>query len=315
MRIGITRAAKLVGISAIAVAIAACSNSHALQSTAPTSVPNGDSSGTLATVRFYKAAVAPPSVAAGTTGNFTATVTNCSGATCDATHATTASQAMKSATIAVPPGFTVDDTTFVVSASGGKTWAAALVGTTIQLVKTGSGQLVPGESVTVTFNATAPCASGDFTWTTLGYNNDDFTTTPYERFGSHPSVAVTGTCALGCAEGALGQGHWKTHGDDWPVASLTLGTVNYTKSELLAILNQPAGGNGLVILAYQLIAAKLNVAAGVDGTSIASIISAADTLIGGLVIPPSGAGSVSPATVEALKNALETFNNGCPSGS
>jgi len=50
---------------------------------------------------------------------------------------------------AVPPGFTVDDDTFVVSASGGKTWAATLVGTTIQLIKTGSGQLVPGESVTV----------------------------------------------------------------------------------------------------------------------------------------------------------------------
>ena len=58
------------------------------------------------------------------------------------------------------------------------------------------------------------------------------------------------------------QGYWKNHPSAWPVSSVRLGNIIYTKTQALAILNQPAGGNGLVSLAHQLIAAKLNVAAG-----------------------------------------------------
>ena len=39
---------------------------------------------------------------------------------------------------------------------------------------------------------------------------------------------------------------------------------NMNQSQLLAILNEPARGNGLVILAHQLIAAELNIAQGAD---------------------------------------------------
>src|SRR6187551_989910 len=60
------------------------------------------------------------------------------------------------------------------------------------------------------------------------------------------------------------QGYWKNHPDAWPVASLKLGTVTYTKVELIAIFKTPVKGNGLIQLAHQLIAAKLNVAAGAD---------------------------------------------------
>src|SRR5436309_490052 len=38
---------------------------------------------------------------------------------------------------------------------------------------------------------------------------------------------------------------------DWPVTSLTLGGVSYTVDELVAILNAPASGNGLLELAHQ----------------------------------------------------------------
>jgi hypothetical protein len=106
------------------------------------------------------------------------------------------------------------------------------------------------------------------------------------------------------------QGYWKNHEEAWPVTSLTLGTVTYTQSQLLSILNQPVKGNGLVSLAHQLIAVKLNVASGASSSAISSAISAADALIGGLVVPPVGGGSLAPGSVSSLVSQLDAFNNG-----
>ena len=108
----------------------------------------------------------------------------------------------------------------------------------------------------------------------------------------------------------LTQGFWMTHPEDWPVNSLTLGTVVYTQQQLLDILNTPAQGNGLIFLAHQLIAAKLNIAAGADGSSVAQTIADADALIDGLVIPPIGSGFIDPADASALTDTLDQFNNG-----
>jgi hypothetical protein len=116
----------------------------------------------------------------------------------------------------------------------------------------------------------------------------------------------------------LTQGYWKTHGptpaggnsNEWPVTSSTLGTVGYTDIELLSIFDTPAAGNGLIALAHQLIAAKLNIANGADGSSIAGAIAAADVLIGGLVIPPVGSGFLAPSATGALTTALTNYNEG-----
>jgi hypothetical protein len=105
-------------------------------------------------------------------------------------------------------------------------------------------------------------------------------------------------------------GWWKTHTDAWPVAGLTLGTVFYTNAELLSILLQPVIGNGLVSLAHQLIAAKLNIENGADPTAAAAAIAAADALIGGLVVPPVGPGYLAPATTSGLTQTLDDYNNG-----
>jgi len=105
-------------------------------------------------------------------------------------------------------------------------------------------------------------------------------------------------------------GYWKNHEDAWPVTSLTLGTVNYTKAQLLLILNQSVGGNGLISLCHQLIAAKLNIAQGADPTAASAAIAAADALIGGLVCPPIGGGFLDPADTSALTQTLDDYNNG-----
>jgi hypothetical protein len=129
--------------------------------------------------------------------------------------------------------------------------------------------------------------------------------------GSTLVCGSTGACTFT-------QGYWKTHGpvptgnntNVWPVTSLMLGTVNYTDLQLQSILDTPASGNGLITLAHQLIAAKLNIANGANGSAIAASISTADTLIGGLVIPPVGSGSLLPADTSALVTALTAYNEG-----
>ena len=106
------------------------------------------------------------------------------------------------------------------------------------------------------------------------------------------------------------QGYWKTHEDQWPVTTLTLGTVSYTQDQLLDILDRSVQGNGLVSLAHQLIAAKLNVANGAFPNDIAQTILDADALIGSRVVPPIGGGFLSPSSVSALTEMLDDYNNG-----
>jgi len=127
-----------------------------------------------------------------------------------------------------------------------------------------------------------------------------------------------------CGGCTLTQGFWKNHGPGtcsngnnndawnesiWPGGVLTLGTVGYTPAQICAILHASAKGNGLIALAHQLIAAKLN--ALVNGVGCASAdIATADALIGGKVIPPVGSGTAKPNTVSASITALDNFNNG-----
>ena len=107
------------------------------------------------------------------------------------------------------------------------------------------------------------------------------------------------------------QGYWKNHTGDWNVTDMFLGNVNYTAAELLDIFNTPAAGNGLIFLAHQLIAAKLNLAEGASPTAqTLQDIADADALIGNLVVPPVGAGYLDPAVASPLNNALDSFNNG-----
>ena len=130
---------------------------------------------------------------------------------------------------------------------------------------------------------------------------------------------VCSTLPCGHDEGCtLTQGYWKTHGpiptgnnvNEWLVTSLTLGTVTYTDLQLQSIFDTPAGGNGLIALAHQLMAAKLNIANGSDNSAIASAIAAADALIGNLVVPPVGSGSLAPSQTSALNSTLTSYNEG-----
>jgi len=134
-----------------------------------------------------------------------------------------------------------------------------------------------------------------------------FSGIPYYR-SSYYSGTISGstiTLDTGCVRT---QGFWKNHTESWPVAGLFLGTTFYTQAELLQILGTPAEGNGLIFLAHQLIAAKLNVASG--ATPPGTLIADADALIDGLVVPPIGAGFLDPSVASPLTDDLDTYNNG-----
>ena len=94
------------------------------------------------------------------------------------------------------------------------------------------------------------------------------------------------------------------------MTELQLGNTTYTQDQLLAILREPVRGNGLLILAKQEIAAKLNIANGADGSCIQQTLADADALIGDLVIPPVGDGHLRPNEVSPTAGILGNYNEG-----
>jgi hypothetical protein len=77
----------------------------------------------------------------------------------------------------------------------------------------------------------------------------------------------------------VSQGFWKNQAEFWPVTSLTLGGQTYTKQELALLLRSPDRGDASLILAAQLIAAKLNIAWGSNPDPIKDTITTADSLL------------------------------------
>jgi len=111
----------------------------------------------------------------------------------------------------------------------------------------------------------------------------------------------------------VGQGFWKNHPAAWPVRTLVLGSQTYTESELLALLRMPIGRSGVdasLILAHQLIAAKLNLANGSD-PSIGTTVADADRLLaqfGGKLPYGVGRPSVLGQSMVGDGHALASYN-------
>jgi hypothetical protein len=72
---------------------------------------------------------------------------------------------------------------------------------------------------------------------------------PTLQMSPSPKTATPGGCVFGV-------GYWKNLPDPRPVSTLQLGNVPYDQQQLLDILYEPVRGNGLLILAHQLIPAS-----------------------------------------------------------
>jgi cysteine-rich repeat protein len=106
------------------------------------------------------------------------------------------------------------------------------------------------------------------------------------------------------------QGFWRYHANSWPVESVQLGTVVYTKAQALDVLAMPVNGNGLVSLAHQLIAAKLNIAQGAVAGTVSAAVAQGDALMKGLVSPPFDTASLPSSAVKSVVDTLNAFNVG-----
>ncbi len=106
-------------------------------------------------------------------------------------------------------------------------------------------------------------------------------------------------------------GHWKHHGESWPVDELTLGAADLDRDALLTVLNTPVRGDATIQLARHLITTKLNLANGA-AAEITGTVDAADAW---LTMHPlySKPGKGDRHEGLALKDALEAYNDGdCP---
>ena len=81
------------------------------------------------------------------------------------------------------------------------------------------------------------------------------------------------------APGVEGHGYWKNHPDAWPVDSLVIGNRTFSKTQILYFMRLPEMGDKTKHLFRELVAAKLNVAAGNDDSCIKDTITAVDACL------------------------------------
>ncbi len=116
--------------------------------------------------------------------------------------------------------------------------------------------------------------------------------------------------AAKCIPGVATVGYWKTHTDEWPVSSLKLGSVTFNKSQLISILSKSSScGDNTYILAQQLIATKLNLLMGNDGSCITATVTSADNWLCKYPVGKSVSRSAW-CTGDPIKDKLESYNYG-----
>ncbi len=106
-------------------------------------------------------------------------------------------------------------------------------------------------------------------------------------------------------------GYWKNHPDAWPVGSLTVGGVTYTKAQAIAWLSKP-GKDKTTTMFSSLVPAMLNVQIGNDGSCISTVIALANTWMAtyGPVGANVAASSDAWAAGEPLHIQMDSYNNG-----
>src|SRR6266542_1546454 len=109
--------------------------------------------------------------------------------------------------------------------------------------------LLPGQSVTVTIGddslydncaVSSPCSGSPLLCNTAYV----FRASAASNVDLRSNTIMCATLPCVGSSCTYTQGYWRTHPDAWPVTSLTLGTVTYQAAELMAILDNPAQGNG-----------------------------------------------------------------------
>ena len=106
-------------------------------------------------------------------------------------------------------------------------------------------------------------------------------------------------------------GFWKNHPGAWPVSSITIGGVVYTKAEAIAWIDRVSYDKTITLFS-SLVSAKLNVLIGNDSSCVASTIVLADAWM--KTYGPVGSGVQASSFAwkigEPLHRLLDNYNNG-----
>ena len=106
-------------------------------------------------------------------------------------------------------------------------------------------------------------------------------------------------------------GYWKNHPDAWPVGSITVGGVTYTKSQAITWLGK-VGKDKTTTMFSSLVPAMLNMLIGNDGSCVNGTIAAANTWMAtyGPVGSNVPASSYAWSVGEPLHQIMDAYNNG-----
>ena len=139
--------------------------------------------------------------------------------------------------------------------------------------------------------------------------------------GTGYSVALTGASGLATDFGFFNSptvqpgtgtpGYWKNHPDAWPVNSITVGGLSYTKAQAIAWLGK-VGKDKTTTMFSSLVPAMLNVLIGNDGSCVNSTIAAANIWMAtyGPVGSNVAASSYAWTIGEPLHIQMDSYNNG-----
>lgn len=107
-------------------------------------------------------------------------------------------------------------------------------------------------------------------------------------------------------------GYWKNHPEAWPVDSITIGGVEYSKENAIQLMSQAIRGDKTITLFKALVAAKLNIADCNDGNCVKLTIAMADDWMESY--GPVGKGVKANSSEwqqgESLYETLDDYNNG-----
>ena len=106
-------------------------------------------------------------------------------------------------------------------------------------------------------------------------------------------------------------GYWKNHPDAWPVNSITVGGVTYTKAQAIAWLGK-VGKDKTTTMFTSLVPAMLNVMIGNDGSCVNAAIAAGNAWMAtyGPVGSNVAASSYAWSVGEPMHQMLDAYNNG-----
>jgi hypothetical protein len=242
------------------------------------------------------------------TATFTPTPTATATATATATFTPTPTATATFTPTATPMTTATATATFTTTPTATATFTPTPTATA---TSTPTATAIATATATATFTATStPTATATATATFTPTATATATPTPTPlRPSPTPTPTATATPSSTPSNCVRGQGYWKTHAE-WPVNQLELGNVAYNRQQLQSILDADGRFNGLVSLAHQAIAAKLNIANGADGSCISQTLAEADALIRDLVVPPVGDGFLRTRAVADYVSALTSYNDG-----